>query len=363
MRHRRRALGLMAAASLLAALAACSSSSSSGSSGSSGGSQASGKVTDVAFGYSNANINNWASAQLAYDPGYCAKYGVKVSAQILNTTAYTPAIDTDQVNFVFASGNILTAMAKGVVHNEKVIASLGLNAPAGVYGIWATPQITSVSQLKGKTFAASSATSPSHLGAVALIKHAGISDSQANFTYVGSNSALDAALAHGTVSAAWNNGPLPAANAQAKDHIVLPLSTDPSLEVINGYYMVGNANFMKAHPAATKGVLECLAAATKAGRSDNPAVLSQEQANLAKHVGNLAFAKEAWPEYPVSAAVMPMDAANVTNLQKSLSIQLGKDVPTATVQQMVDTSRMQGVTAVPMVNANGTSKYPFYSGK
>jgi ABC-type nitrate/sulfonate/bicarbonate transport system substrate-binding protein len=357
-----KASAAIAAIGLAGTLAACSSSSSSGAAA--GGSSASGKtITNVVFGYSNANLNNWASTRMDEDPSYCAPYGVRVTSEILNTTAYTPAIDTDQVNFVFASGNVMDAMAKGTVHNEKVIAYLGLNAPAEVYGMWAGPQITSASQLNGKTIGASSVTSPGHIGGVALLQSAGLSPSQYNYTYLGTNGALLAALAHGTIAAAWNNGPLPAANTAAGDHIVIPLSSDPSVQPINGFYMVGNTAWMAAHPAATKGVMQCLAAATKGGRSDDPAVLSTYQSMLAKQVGTVALAAKAWPEYPISAGLLPMTGSAVTNLQQSMTLQLGKSVPLSTITGMISTTAMQGVTPVPVVNETGASKYPVYSGK
>jgi ABC-type nitrate/sulfonate/bicarbonate transport system substrate-binding protein len=360
----RRTVTTIAALGLLGALAACSSSSSSSAAGGSAtGGSSSKTITNVVFGYSNANLNNWASTRMDEDPSYCAPYGVKVTPEILNTTAYTPAIDSNQVNFVFASGNVLVAMAKGVVHNEKVVAYLGLNAPAEVYGIWAGPQITSASQLIGKTIGASSATSPGHIGGVALIEHAGLSSSQFTYTYLGTNGALLAALAHGTIAAAWNNGPLPAANIAAGDHIVIPLSSDPAVQPINGFYMVGNSAWMAAHPAATKGVMECLAASTKGGRSNDPAVLSVYQAMLGQQLGSVALAAKAWPEYPISAGVLPMTGSNVNDLQTSMSLQLGKTVPLSTIQGMINTAAMQGVTPVPVVNDAGTSQYPPYSGK
>jgi ABC-type nitrate/sulfonate/bicarbonate transport system substrate-binding protein len=358
----RRALPAIVAIGLLGTLGACSSSSSSGSA--SGGSSSGGKtITDVTFGYSNGNLNNWASSRMAYDSNYCAPYGVRVSATILNTTSITPAIDTDQVNFTFSSGNLLLAMTKGVVHGEKVVAYLGLNAPAAVYGIWAPPSITSASQLVGKTLGASSATSPGYFGGLALLKAAGISASQVHYTFLGSNSALLAALAHGTISGAWNNGPLPDANNTAGDHIVIPLSVDPSVQVVNGYYMVGNSSWIAAHPAATKGVLECLAAATKGGRSTDPGVLSTYQNMLANQVGSVALAAKAWPEYTISAGLLPMTSSAVSDLQKSMTLQLQKTVPLSTVQGIVNSSAMSGVTPVPVVNYAGTSQFPLYSGK
>lgn len=362
MARRRRTATTIAAIGLLGALAACSSSSSSAG-GSTAGGSSSKTITNVVFGYSNANLNNWASTRMDEDPSYCAPYGVKVTPEILNTTAYTPAIDTDQVNFVFASGNVLVAMAKGVVHSEKVVAYLGLNAPAEVYGMWAGPKVTSASQLSGQTIGASSVTSPGHIGGVALLKAAGLSASQYHYTYLGTNGALLAALAHGTIAAAWNNGPLPAANVAAGDHIVIPLSIAPSVQPINGFYMVGNSAFMAAHPAATKGVMECLAAATKGGRSDDPSVLSTYQTMLAKQVGTVALAAKAWPEYPISAGLLPMTGQAVTDLQTSMTLQLGKTVPTSTITEMINTTAMSGVTPVPVVNNTGTSKYPPYSGK
>jgi ABC-type nitrate/sulfonate/bicarbonate transport system substrate-binding protein len=362
MRHRH-ALMAIVAVGLLGATVACSSSSSPGSAA--GTASANGKtITNVVFGYSNANIFNWATTTMAYDPGYCAPYGVRVSPVVLNTTAYTAAIDSDQVNFVFPAGNVLLAMTKGVVHNEKVIAYQGLNAPTEVYGLWGGPQITSPSQLVGKTLGATSATSPSHIGAVALLEHAGISESQVHFTYLPSNAALQAALAHGTIAAAWNNGPMDPANVAAGDHIVISLSTDPALRPINGVFTVGNEAFMTAHPAAVKGVLECLAAATKAGRSTDPAVVGQMQANLAKQMGAASsVAAKAWPEYPISAGVLPMTAANVALLQQSMSLQMQKAVPLATIQGIVDAKWMQGVTPVPVVDYTGASQFPAYSGK
>jgi ABC-type nitrate/sulfonate/bicarbonate transport system substrate-binding protein len=362
MTRRRRALTAIVTIGLLGALGACSSSSSSGSATST--SSANGKtITNVTFGYSNPNLNNWATARMAYDPGYCAPYGVKVNAVTLNTTAITPAIDTGQVNFTFSSGNLLLAMTKGVVHNEKVVAYLGMNAPAEVVGIWAGPQITSPSQLVGKTLGATSATSPSYFGGLALLQHAGISPSQVHYTYLGSNGALLAAVAHGTVAGAWNNGPLPAANTAAGDHIVIPLTSDPAVQVIDGFFMVGNEAWMKSNPAATKGVLECLAAATKEGRTHDPAVLSKYETLLANQVGSTALAAKAWPEYPISAGLLPMTAANVASLQKSMNMQLQKGIPLSTIQGIVDASQMQGVTPVAVANYAGTSQYPPYSGK
>jgi ABC-type nitrate/sulfonate/bicarbonate transport system substrate-binding protein len=359
---RRRVLMAIVAASVVGTLAACSSSSSSSSAAgtSSSGSKT---ITNVTFGYPDANINFWASARMAYDPSFCAPYGVKVSPEVLNATSITPAIDNNEVNFAFTSGVGLTAMATGLIHNEKVIAYLGLNSPASVYGIWAGPQITSPSQLVGKTLGATSPTSPIYLGAVALLKNAGVSLSQVHFVFISSNSGVWEALAHGTIAGSWNNGPAPTANAAANDHIVIPLSSDPSIEAITSFFMLGNTSFMSAHPAATKGVLECLAAATKDGRSTNPAVLSAMQSALGQMVNSPTLAAKAWPQNPISAGVLPMNAANTARLQQSMSMQLQKTIPASTIAGMVDAAAMQGVTPVAIVNYNGTSQFPLYSGK
>jgi ABC-type nitrate/sulfonate/bicarbonate transport system substrate-binding protein len=359
---RKRVLMAIMAASVVGGLAACSSSSSSPSaSGASSGSSKT--ITDVTFGYPDANINFWASARMAYDPGFCAPYGVKVTPEVLNSTSITPAIDSNQVNFAFTSGVGLTAMAKGLIHNEKVVAYLGLNSPASVYGIWAGPQVTTASQLVGKTLGATSPTSPIYLGAVALLQHAGISLNQVHFTFISSNSGVWEALAHGTIAGSWNNGPAPTANAAANDHIVIPLTSDPSVEAIDSFFMIGNSSFMSAHPAATKGVMECLAAATKAGRSTDPATLSAMQSALAKMVDNSTLAEKAWPQNPISAGVLPMDAANVAKLQASMNMQLQKTIPASTIAGMVDATAMNGVTPVSVINYAGTSQYPLYSGK
>jgi ABC-type nitrate/sulfonate/bicarbonate transport system substrate-binding protein len=316
----------------------------------------------VTLGYSNANVINWATVRMAYDPGYCAPYGVKVTPEVLNPTASTAAIENDEINFI-ATGAVVVALEKGTISNEKLVAYLGLNAPDEVAGIWAGPQITSPQDLIGKTLGASSPTSPVYLGALALLQHEGISPSQVHFTFISSNAAIQAALAHGTIAAAWNNGPMPAANTAAKDHIVIPLTDDPPLQALDGQFLTGNESFMKAHPGATQGLLACLAASTKAGRSSDPSVLSTYQTLLGQQMNNPTLAKEAWPEYPISAAVLPMNASSEAVLQHQLSLELSKTVPMSTIQGMVDATAMNGVTPVPAVNDSGDSQFPVYSGK
>ncbi|HEX3960444.1 MAG TPA: ABC transporter substrate-binding protein [Trebonia sp.] len=359
MRHRR-GLSAIAAVGLLGVLAACSSSSSAGSSA--GGSASGNAVTNVVLGYSNANIINWATVRMAYDSSYCAPYGVKVTPEVLNPTSAVAAIESGQVNFI-ATGSVVTAVAKGTVHNEKLVAYLGLNAPDEVAGLWASPGINSAKDLIGKTIGASSPTSPTYLGAVALLQHEGISASQVHFVFLSSESAVLAALAHGTISATWNNGPLPAANTAAKDHIAVPLTDDPGLDSVDSQFLTGNQSFMTQHPAAAKGFLECLAAATKGGRSTDAATLNTYQTLLAKQTGDATLSKETWPEYPIAAGVMPMDSTSEKVLSQSLTLQLGKTVSASDVASWADTTPMTGVTAVPIVNSAGTSQYAAYSGK
>lgn len=354
----------VAAAAGAAILAACvTAACSSGSSDPSGsGTAASGKsLTTITLGIGGVSAASWASALVGYSPNICASYGITIKAEQVSSQSADAAMESDAVNFLASGGNVFLQLAQGKISNESVIAEVGY-VPSEVTGIYAVPSITAPSQLVGKTFGASGPSSPTHLVAVALLKHAGISESQVNFTYFTSTPAMQAALANNAVTATWQAGPLPAANA--KDHLVIGQGTDPDLQYADSYWLMGNKSFMSAHPAATVALLKCYASTIKSARTSDSATLATMQNVEGTYLGTKTEAAMLWPEYPVTGAVLPVTGATLTALEQDIDLQLGTTIPAATVAGIVDTSYMSQAVTLPVENYTGASPNGApYSGK
>jgi hypothetical protein len=329
-----------AAVAAAATLTACGSSGSGTISSSSGSSK---QITTVTLGIAGVAGVNWLHAIVSDDPSICAPYGVKVKESLLSPTAIAAAMQNGSIDF-YAGGNLLLPMAKGIVTDAKVIASLGA-VPASLAGIWAGPKYASATQLSGTTMGASSASSPTKLNATPLLAAKGVKS--VSFDYLGTTSTLLTALAAGRISATWQLGPLPSVNQQAGDHLLIPQSADPSTLYSLDAWLTGNTNFMSANPSATTGLLECYAHVLQTARSASSSAVAPLQAAVGKYLGNPAYAKQLWPAFPKAAAVQPVNDAKITDLEKSIDSQMTSGtVSKSTVQGLVQNKWMSKVSAV-----------------
>lgn len=205
---RKFARNIFTLATVSLSLAACGSSSNSASSNSSnaGPSTTTVPVTTISVGNTSKTAVLW-PIFVGQDEGFFKKNNIKVNIVLLPSDSsliqgtITGAIDVASASvFGFIQG--VSGGAK-----IKIIAS-GVNQP--IYNIVAAKNITSWSQLTGKTVMVDAPSGITHYYFDTVAKAKGFNPSSVNLTYAGATSQRYAALISGAVAAAVLTAPFDA---------------------------------------------------------------------------------------------------------------------------------------------------------
>ncbi len=174
--------------------------------------------------------------------------GVTVNLTIATSPTADPLLATGAVDMVDESPN-------------KPVADITKGLPATIVGAeslcWgqvviaaAKEHITSVSQLKGKTFGVSGFGSGGYFATLKVAQHFGWSKSQYKVTQLGGLPQLVAALKSGAIDAfIWND--LEGANLQAQGVATDLGSVSPYITAAGDVYVVSN-KFLQQHPDTIK---------------------------------------------------------------------------------------------------------------
>jgi NitT/TauT family transport system substrate-binding protein len=178
--------------------------------------------------------------------GIFKKHGLDVQLVRLNTSSQlVAALESNSVQIaVGAAANSATAILKGT--DLKFIA---MSEPTYNLEMWASPDVKSVQDLKGKKVALTSPGSEGDFGLTALLAKHGMTRDDVTSNYVQSAAAEVAALDSGAVSAILTQPPQGTSTRQKGAHKIADL-TDLPFGV--GAYTTSGKYLAKNHGLATK---------------------------------------------------------------------------------------------------------------
>lgn len=267
---RRRRLGMVGLAALLAAgLAACGGSSSATSTKStattSGGSTSGPSSTSAAPAVRHITIGT-AGATGYYGPVYLAqqtniwaKYHLTATLKTLTPSACDAAVVNGNVD-VCIEGPGLVAAALKTNGADKIVMAFGYVA----FYLFAKPGITSISQLKGQTVGATTPGGAIDQAVRGALTKAGLTPGKdVNISYVNTNTATLAALEAGRLAA---GGVSPPTNIEAEKAHLTDLGSIAKDTTIGPIGM--NTAFAKAHPNAAQDFVSAMVDAVKTAKSD-----------------------------------------------------------------------------------------------
>ena len=147
---------------------------------------------------------------VAADAGFFAKYGLKVSPQIIGTGTGQKALLSEEID-ILADGPLLIPARLG----GAGVKYFGAYTQRYIFQIWGAKGITAMEQLKGKMFAVSTPRGAIEIATREALKKQGLTpDADVKFIYNDQVPAILMAIVAGTVSAGTLSAPL---NLKARD--------------------------------------------------------------------------------------------------------------------------------------------------
>jgi len=255
----RRALLAAGAAAIMALAAGCSSSAASSGSSSASGSGSGGHVT-LRLGFL-ANITH-APALIALNKGFFTKdlgSGVTLKTQVFSSgTEETTAILAGQLDAAYVGPNpAINAWQKSSGKAIKIISG----AASGGASLVVSKNITSVSQLKGKSLATPSLGNTQDVALRYYLKQHGLTTTQTgggdvSVKPIKPNSAAVLQFQSGQIAGGWEPAPYDYEMVQDGGHtLVNEASLWPGGKFVTTNLVV-TQSFLKAHPSAVNGLLK-----------------------------------------------------------------------------------------------------------
>lgn len=259
--------GATVAAGLLLSVVSCGSGSGATVTADSSG------LLPLKIGYTAAGAG-YADLYDGVDYGIFKKHGLNVSIVRLNTSAQLVAgLASNSVQVgVGVAADSATAIMKGA--KLKFVA---MSEPTYNLEMWASPDIKTVNDLKGKKVALTSPNSEGDYGLTALLQSHGMARSDVTTAYVQSAAAEVAALDSGAVSAILTQPPQGTSTRQKGAHQLASLANLPfplGTYTVQSGYLDKNRALVKKFVAAEAEALQYL-----------PTHASQTQAAIKKYTG------------------------------------------------------------------------------
>jgi NitT/TauT family transport system substrate-binding protein len=252
-----RRLGAGAVAAVLAcgALAACGSSGSS--SAGSGASTAAGSGT-ISINFGDLSPNSTLTPfYVAVDQGFFKKVGLNVTVQKFTGGGATSVAALATGSVQIASGgptNFIGDLAKGVINGKL----FGMTVDSG-YDLVVSKDITSISQLKGKTVGVSGANSSDDIFLDATLAHYGISPSDVTTITAGTTAERLIALSTGKIQAIADQAAFRPSEL-AVGNVLLKAEDNPVKLPTVAFY--ANSSFIQSNPGALKKFISAMVTAT-----------------------------------------------------------------------------------------------------
>jgi NitT/TauT family transport system substrate-binding protein len=194
----------------------------------------------------------------AVDQGIFRKHGLDVSIVRLNTSAQLVAgLASNSVQIgVGVAADSATAIMKGA--KLKFVA---MSEPVYNLEMWASPQVKTIADLKGKKVALTSPNSEGDFGLTALLQQNGMSRSDVQSDYVQSAAAEVAALDSGAVQAILTQPPQGTSTSEKGAHRLAALTNLPfplGAYTVQSDYLSKNRDLVKKFVAAEAEALQYL---------------------------------------------------------------------------------------------------------
>jgi NitT/TauT family transport system substrate-binding protein len=143
-----------------------------------------------------------AALWMAHDNGTFQRYGLKTDVVRIAPPADIQAMIGRDTQFGFGGTGYMGAMAAGAN-----LVSLAVTTPIYLQTMWAQPSISRVSDVAGKSVAATTQGGPSDFALQTILKQEGVDKSKVNIVYLRDDNAIVAALESGQVQAAVVTSP------------------------------------------------------------------------------------------------------------------------------------------------------------
>lgn len=336
-----RRLGVAAVAAVLTsgALAACSSSdSSSGASGSGAQAASSSGTVNITFGDLSPN-STLTPFYVAVDQGFFKKVGLNVTVQKFNGGGATSvaALATGAVQV--ASGgptNFIGDMAKGVINGKL----FGMTVDTG-YDLVVSKDITSISQLKGKTVGVSGVNSSDDIFLDATLNHYGISPSDVTTITAGTTAERLIALSTGKIQVIADQAAFrPSELAVGK--VLIKAEDNPVKLPTVAFY--ANSSFIQSNPGALKKFIGAMISATawaKEPANEKAVVADCEQGSgstATECEQTITWAKSQSSKDPYTwSATYGLDTASLQNAIQAVSLVIPQ-AKSLTLSDVADTA-------------------------
>ncbi|HVV21972.1 MAG TPA: ABC transporter substrate-binding protein [Pseudonocardiaceae bacterium] len=281
--------GAAVAVGLLASVVACGNSADSTVKADSSG------LLPLKIGYTAAGAG-YADLYDGVDYGIFKKHGLNVTIVRLNTSAQlVAALASNSVQIgVGVAADSASAIMKGA--KLKFIA---MSEPKYNLEMWASPDIKTIDDLKGKKVALTSPNSEGDFGLTALLQQHGISRDTVQSDYVQSAAAEVAALDSGAVSAILTQPPQGTSTRNKGAHRLAALSNLPfplGTYTVESGYLDNNRDLVKKFVAAEADALSYLPAHEQETEAAIKKYTGENDASLDKYA--YQFFLNVWAKTP-----------------------------------------------------------------
>lgn len=201
-----------------------------------------------------ATESNEAAYFIAQEKGYFAAEGLDVEFVYAGGGTATPALMSGTVDASASSASALSAIVRGA---DLRIVLVFQDTPN--YQLWASPEIRSLSDLKGKTIGIATRGDTFEIGTRLALQSAGISPDAVGYSPLGFSSAIAAALVSGALPAvvldSTDSDRMRDSGQFKNDHVVFDYYRKVKMPY-NG--MVVSGKFLTGSPDVLKSLLRAL---------------------------------------------------------------------------------------------------------
>lgn len=239
----------------LVALSACSSSGG-------GDGTATDSITTIKYAYP-APVPSLLPVYVANDnPSICASFGIRIKAVAVNPAAAIAAVASNSVQM---SEDPATTLLPAAAKSPTTIQATAFTGPESE-ALWAVNDVNSISDLRGKTVAATAQGATSDIYLRTLFSQAGMEPGKdIKIVYTNSGPAMLAQAVSGHASAFPYPPPVPDAASKVGFHQLAAGNPDPGTptSLILSHAIAVNPGYAAAHPDVVTNALRCINASVR----------------------------------------------------------------------------------------------------
>jgi len=286
----------------------------------------------VNYAYSGIAAATLPELLIQSDPAMCAPFGIKPQVAVLSASASSPAVAAGKVDVKRGASTSFLLTEVENPGEAKIVATVTGGQPAKV---WGSKDVRTITDLRDKTVAAASAGSGTDISVREALSEAGLTPGKdVRITYSNTANALFGLAESGAIQGFVQTSPLPATLTKNGWHELADAAHSPLTALPLKTVITANTTFIHDHPAAIKGLLQCMAAAEHAVNADRGK--ATELLAKAARIDGAAAAEQV-------AAIQPFGLAefrpeDLTTLANVLRKNYGKDFSKVNVLSAVDNS-------------------------